>query len=286
MTGVTDHPDWGCFVRAMRAAPDDDTVRLVAADWLEEYGAGEWAEYVRVACEFDKRPRSRRDNDPRYMTVPAWERLRERLSYLFRDKDVPPLPAFMREPVGGVYRQVYQNRNGFESDPGPLALMCVRGFISEVRATSEEWLAHGDAVYTAQPVTRVVLTTAPQPALADRWRRWLHDRREMVGAIADEYERVMSETSYDEFCLSKMWPGVSFTLPAEPSPFVTLEPRAVGLSVPVPEELLADSAMPQPLGVIEVPDAASNARPDRARNDRRYRQPNDRGWAPRWPRPR
>ena len=44
MTGMFDHPDARAFLAAMRAAPDDDTPRLVFADWLEEH-AGD------VECE-------------------------------------------------------------------------------------------------------------------------------------------------------------------------------------------------------------------------------------------
>lgn len=38
------------FVRAIIAAPDDDLPRLVFADWLDEHGEGELAEFIRVQC--------------------------------------------------------------------------------------------------------------------------------------------------------------------------------------------------------------------------------------------
>jgi uncharacterized protein (TIGR02996 family) len=44
---VYDHPDWAGFVAAIRADPADDTVRLIAADWLEEYDP-ERAEFIRT----------------------------------------------------------------------------------------------------------------------------------------------------------------------------------------------------------------------------------------------
>lgn len=31
--------------------PDDDLPRLIAADWLEENGQGEWAEFIRSQIE-------------------------------------------------------------------------------------------------------------------------------------------------------------------------------------------------------------------------------------------
>jgi uncharacterized protein (TIGR02996 family) len=49
-----DNPDWRAMVAAVRAAPDDDLPRLVAADWLDERGLGERAEFIRVQCELAK----------------------------------------------------------------------------------------------------------------------------------------------------------------------------------------------------------------------------------------
>lgn len=39
------------FLEAIRESPDDDTVRLVYADWLEEQGDASRAEFIRVQCE-------------------------------------------------------------------------------------------------------------------------------------------------------------------------------------------------------------------------------------------
>ncbi len=43
--------EWAALVANIRGRPKDDTPRLVAADWLEERGAAELAEFVRVQCE-------------------------------------------------------------------------------------------------------------------------------------------------------------------------------------------------------------------------------------------
>ncbi len=45
-----DHPDWPAFMAAILADPDDDTVRLVAADFLEENGDPDRAAFVRIQC--------------------------------------------------------------------------------------------------------------------------------------------------------------------------------------------------------------------------------------------
>jgi uncharacterized protein (TIGR02996 family) len=38
------------LLRAVAAAADDDTPRLVYADWLEEHGDADRAEFIRVQC--------------------------------------------------------------------------------------------------------------------------------------------------------------------------------------------------------------------------------------------
>jgi uncharacterized protein (TIGR02996 family) len=39
------------FLSGIRAEPDDDAPRLVFADWLEDQGDAERAEFIRVQCE-------------------------------------------------------------------------------------------------------------------------------------------------------------------------------------------------------------------------------------------
>jgi uncharacterized protein (TIGR02996 family) len=45
------------FLRAIIEAPDDDAVRLVYSDWLEEHGEAEQARYLRAAIELENLPR-------------------------------------------------------------------------------------------------------------------------------------------------------------------------------------------------------------------------------------
>jgi uncharacterized protein (TIGR02996 family) len=42
---VTDHPQYRALLASVLAAPDDDLPRLVLADWLEENGQPERAEF-------------------------------------------------------------------------------------------------------------------------------------------------------------------------------------------------------------------------------------------------
>lgn len=44
-------PEWAALRAAVRAAPSDDLPRLVAADWLDERGEPERAEFIRLQVE-------------------------------------------------------------------------------------------------------------------------------------------------------------------------------------------------------------------------------------------
>ena len=46
-----EHPDWSAFLAAIVADPDDDTARLVAADFLEENGDADRAAFIRIQVE-------------------------------------------------------------------------------------------------------------------------------------------------------------------------------------------------------------------------------------------
>src|SRR5262245_39041696 len=46
------HPDEVAFLASMRRKPTDNAVRLVYADWLEERGDGQRADYLRVLCSW------------------------------------------------------------------------------------------------------------------------------------------------------------------------------------------------------------------------------------------
>ena len=50
---MTEH---AAFVQAILDAPDDDTPRLIFADWLEEHGDGARAEFIRLQCDRERLP--------------------------------------------------------------------------------------------------------------------------------------------------------------------------------------------------------------------------------------
>jgi uncharacterized protein (TIGR02996 family) len=125
------------FLAAIRQAPDDDTPRLVYADWLED-GAGldsptshpvERAEFIRVQVEL---ARGVRDNGRRLELL---ARLRE-LSQLYRREWLGPLEVWMPEAV-------------FE-----------RGFVEYADTDAQRFVEQAARVFTAHPIHRLRLRHA------------------------------------------------------------------------------------------------------------------------------
>ncbi len=81
------------FLAAICAAPDDDDLRLVYADWLEERGESLQAEYVRVGVEFCK---IKDEHDPRRHAL--FEREQE-LERLHSDSWRQRLAGYLPEPL-------------------------------------------------------------------------------------------------------------------------------------------------------------------------------------------
>ena len=154
MTGF-DHPDWESLLRAVVAAPADDLPRLVAADWLEEHGQPERAEFIRIQVELaqlevagrggweEARALQRRERtflSPMSLTRALWslESCPQLVRVEFRDRPTAPLEAMQ---VSGSDRLTFR-----------------RGFVEVVSCTPEEWLQHAAAVRERQPIRAVYLT--------------------------------------------------------------------------------------------------------------------------------
>lgn len=163
--------------RALRAAiiahPDDDTARLVFADWLQEHDQERRAEFVRVQVAIAAR---RRDEPPakdsawlagyrlalhREESILAMLNeshcrcmlcLQEQEKWLLGPEVAgtlalprPPIPHFEYEWFRKPYWWANELRIG-------------RGFLTAVRCGAKTWLEHGDALRLCEPVTRVTWT--------------------------------------------------------------------------------------------------------------------------------
>ena len=114
------------FLADIREHIDDDTPRLVYADWLDEHGDSARAELIRLECALA----SLRDDDARRR--PLWERDLE-------------LIAACKEEWFGPFR----HRCGYWE--------CRRGFIDEVHTSAEALLDHAEEVFRRHAVRHLGL---------------------------------------------------------------------------------------------------------------------------------
>jgi uncharacterized protein (TIGR02996 family) len=114
------------FLQAIIENPED-APRLVYADWLDEHGQPERAEFIRLQCRL-----ARGATDP-----DSLRRLREREGQLLRAHELR-----WTAPLHGLVQRA----------------RFVRGFPERVTLTGEEFLAHADAVFRRAPVRHVILT--------------------------------------------------------------------------------------------------------------------------------
>jgi len=133
MTAILTEAD--AFLADIIANPADDFPRLVYADWLEEQGEAQRAEFIRVQCRLHQLQHSRG-----YIGFLGAEV--ERL--LGREADL------LGEQLGwiGVYP------DGWSS----WKLTWRRGFVAEVTLPTTAWLEHGSRLVQAQPLEQVELS--------------------------------------------------------------------------------------------------------------------------------
>lgn len=184
--------------------PDDDTPRLVYADFLDEHGRHERAEFVRVQCELARRPPCEFADTP--VSCPRYNEGRPRPVFCPTCEKTDALRGQERELI---------EEHGFDwferSVPGLDLVPCLnpshplkghddvafatvrRGFAEVVSVTAADWLAHGDAIFQRHPVRTVRLTTRPLVL------GWGVPNGQLLAILADR------------------WEGVEFELPPEPA---------------------------------------------------------------------
>jgi uncharacterized protein (TIGR02996 family) len=119
------------FLQAILAAPDDDMVRLVYADWLEEHGDPARAEFIRVQIELARIE----EDDPRRPYLHYRERSLER-DYHAQWR------AQADCPEAGVVR-------------------FVRGFVEEITLPAASFLNHAESMFARIPLRGVRLLFCP-----------------------------------------------------------------------------------------------------------------------------
>lgn len=173
------------FLDDIIAHPDDDTLRLIYSDWLQDHGEGERAEFIRAQVEYAALDTAGHTSDP-------WEN--------HPRKDCPRRhEAYGCGPCSRMVTVSYRMRrlfarlaDGWFSDVismfGDPLLSCTRldpadeannsalvavrrGFIAEVRCPLAAWLQHGPEIAAQHPITCVRLTDR-EPDTTEGVVRW------------------------------------------------------------------------------------------------------------------
>jgi uncharacterized protein (TIGR02996 family) len=133
--------------------PKEDDLRLIYADWLDDQGDVDRAEFIRVQIELEtlnKRLQSTED----CLDVEC-DGCHERRGLDIRLQDVwyPPGKGFVQPIETWNWRLT-------EVSPGELTSYGVvtRGFVSKIVCTCDEFMKYAEKLFTSHPIEEVVLT--------------------------------------------------------------------------------------------------------------------------------
>lgn len=176
--------DREALLAAIKAFPDEDTPRLVYADWLDEHGESERAALIRYSCsprfanrrtaEFRRAQRIAK----RYFPVETF-----RTYFAPRDCEFFEVKGFAT-----VAEAMFQ----LSPDACLARVLFDRGFVVAVVCSANQWLAHAAAILAEHPVRRVRLT----------------DRTTGNSLAILGIDGVATKA-----LLSARWPGIEFELP-------------------------------------------------------------------------
>ncbi len=152
------------FLEDIGANPDDDTPRLVYADWLDDHGQSERAEFIRVQCERARVPR----DDPRVL----WLRCKCPFAYpaglphLF--PEMPRLAGLLRRERELHAGHAASWRAALPELKGVSWGAFERGFVGRARVTDVGmFLKHAGAVFAASPGGKVAFSQLDPRAPAE-----------------------------------------------------------------------------------------------------------------------
>jgi uncharacterized protein (TIGR02996 family) len=179
------------LLRAILCEPTDDTVRLVYADWLDENGEPERAEFVRVQVELAKldcsEPDCERYADQKGCGCDECSRWRKNWSVKARQRELwaalsgtwerhqrlDPLAAI------GLFGE---NFHGVT----PVGVVS-RGFVSSLTCDQSLFLAHARDIFAAHPVLTVTLSDR-EPYQNGAGYCWFDAERDRRGHVPQEAE--------------------------------------------------------------------------------------------------
>jgi uncharacterized protein (TIGR02996 family) len=143
------------FLQDIVAHPDDDTPRLIYADWLDEHGQSARAEFIRVQCELASLPE---EDDRRWPLLS-----RERALLAVHEEDWScVLDPFLRDQPSSV-NWFARIRNYFRSRtevPRAYSGSFRRGFLQQLTLNDTLLLPRADAYAVLFPLESLILPVA------------------------------------------------------------------------------------------------------------------------------
>jgi uncharacterized protein (TIGR02996 family) len=214
-------PDNGALLlRSIIANPDEDTPRLMFADWLDESGkpaAQTWARFIRQQIE-TSRTGGPDTADTRSLFEGGWE---EWFGHLWQKPSVESgfcdstYHGYMHPAIFNFWSDVGDDEswtaNADKTDYYPVGIcdyscwwLVQRGFISVCRGSWSFWALHADALCRTQPVTDVILSTAPT------WESLLIDFRsasefDVAGRVFSRREMETTAKTFNVPPMEALW---------------------------------------------------------------------------------
>jgi uncharacterized protein (TIGR02996 family) len=204
------------YLRAILALPGDDGPRLCAADWWDERGAAERAEFVRVQCELVTIDRELSEHNSDLKGTCICRRC------VILRKAIAPLRRREWELYRGEWDAEVIPAEWVTADESYPAFVYRRGFVEELTATSADFLTHADALTVACPLRRVRLTTWPEVSREVDVERKVLTFTLLVGPRVVQYRDTMlgvlryqgdAQQVVVSRLLTAAFPGIDFEMP-------------------------------------------------------------------------
>ena len=150
--------DRAALLKAIIANPDEDTPRLVYADWLDEHGEEQRAAFIRGQIEYHRLTTADTVTNALGALWEGYNPATERVNWAPVDADLAARIA-ARKANEKLRFRMNEKTEGLPRVKGARYTGEERGFLDTVTVKDPEpFLAHADAVFRSAPITRVHFT--------------------------------------------------------------------------------------------------------------------------------
>jgi len=148
------------FLDAICADPDNDLPRLVYADYLEEQGEEDRAEFIRVQCELARTddPHGDRYWDGQLDGGPKCYQRRRTLRGREQELLLSRGATWVRPIAESATKTRMLVNHGLEGNEDGICWKWRRGFVEEIALPSADWLIYGPALVQVAPLQVVRLS--------------------------------------------------------------------------------------------------------------------------------